>query len=62
MSTINEMKLAMVLEQIAYSVKSCRAGDGDTRSWQKAAEDCESIAEQALSELTWMFGRRDMEE
>lgn len=33
------------LFHIAYSVKSCRAGDGDDRSWEEAACYCENMAE-----------------
>lgn len=36
---------------IAYSVKSRRAGDGDTRPWQTVAEDSEFRAGMALEVL-----------
>lgn len=57
MNTEQELKLAKetihLLEAqlyfIAYSVKSCRAGDGDTSTWKMIAENCEARAEAGLS-------------
>ena len=46
-----------VLFHIAYSVKSCRAGDGDDRSWQECAEYCENLAENKRDEILALAGK-----
>jgi hypothetical protein len=41
-------KFKEALAYIKWSIKSCRAGDGDTRSWEQCCIDCETVAETAL--------------
>jgi len=45
---VENKRLKQVLEAIKYSVKSCRAGDGDKRTWEQCAIDCETLAEEGL--------------
>ena len=42
-------KLIEALECIKWSIKSCRAGDGDTRTWEQCCLDCETVAEEVLN-------------
>ena len=44
-------KLIEALEYIKWSIKSCRAGDGDTRTWEQCCLDCETAAEEALNDI-----------
>lgn len=42
------LKLKEALENIQWTVRSVRAGDGDNRTWKQCAEDCEDIAREIL--------------
>ena len=44
-------KLIEALAHIKWSIKSCRAGDGDTRTWEQCCLDCETVAEEALNDI-----------
>jgi hypothetical protein len=44
-------KLTEALAHIKWSIKSCRAGDGDTRTWEQCCLDCETVAEEALNDI-----------
>ena len=44
-------RLKEALTNIKYSVKSCRAGDGDNRTWEQCAIDCETAAEEILDSI-----------
>jgi hypothetical protein len=46
--------LVSTVEMATYNVKSCRAGDGDTRTWKECACDVEAELERALMKLGGM--------
>ena len=43
--------LKLFADEISFNVKSCRAGDGDNRSWEDSAMESESKAEKMIELL-----------
>jgi len=49
-------KTARAIEFIIYDIMSCRAGDGDTRTWEECICDVEAHLSQLLEELGYPWG------